>query len=342
MSERTLINSDVIQGYENLKFLCQLPSALYALMFGTVADCLVKPRKTHALAKNGKYLDQVGERDRFARMVVEALWRGIDNLHEHGVAHRDIKMENLLVEVSPRAKGFGVDSIKISDLGYSLDFSTVATAINKDSYAAMELPATPPHTSPELLQARVKRKKMVQAMINYAIENHLADCDTDDQKLRTLKRKNASNDSDKKVGDQPAMVELEKLIGTDVYDSEDFRKATESERNDYEQSLAAVQRAPEKLDIFSGAITSWMILHPDEPEPDPNIKLNASDLKRLNALMNDSRPKINNTGASCVSVAPGLFVKLVQCNFFQDAWATEPAMRPSANKVLGLVNNALL
>ena len=227
------------------------------LMYGSVSDVLMTPKK---VKPNAKFLKEASVRIQVVHAVLEALLNGIINLHENGVAHRDIKLENLLLDVDPRDQRFGVSSVKISDLGYSLDIRNVAENQLINAQARDELPGTPPFTSPELLQARIDRKNVVQTAIKYALSIETqADKITS---LKTLARRNASKDKDQKIGDWAAKAELEKLIGSDTFKSAEFQAAVSAADAKYQQSLAIVQAAPEKLDVFSAAMTAWMLFNP--------------------------------------------------------------------------------
>ena len=182
--------------------------------------------------------------------------------------------------------------MKISDLGYSLDIRKVAENQLINAQARDELPGTPPFTSPELLQARVDRKNVVQTAIKYALSIETqADKITS---LKTLARRNASKDKDQKIGDWAAKAELEKLIGSDTFKSAEFQAAVSAADAKYQQSLAIVQAAPEKLDVFSAAMTAWMCFNPDVAEPDPELPTHkiVSDKERLNRLVKDGRPSL--------------------------------------------------
>lgn len=298
------------------------------LMYGSVSDVLMTPKK---VKPNAKFLKEASVRIQVVHAVIEALLNGIINLHENGVAHRDIKLENLLLDVDPRDQRFGVSSVKISDLGFSLDISD-ANPINPE--ARDELPGTPPHTAPEVLQARVDRKKMVQALITYAMREGLGN----NTRLRDLKVRNASKDKDKKIGDWAAMSKLEELVGSDVAKSAEFQAAAQEPRDAYENSLAIVQAAPEKLDVFSAAMTAWMLLNPDVPEPDADVAHDASDKQRLKRLKEAGRPSLK---VQKDTIDGELFAKLGAAKFFEDGWRTDPTKRFSAKTMLGRLEAAM-
>ena len=307
------------------------------LMFGTVKDVLVRPEKAKP---NAKWLkNNEGElRAKAVRTALVALLRGLVELHNLGVAHRDIKHENLLVQIDPRDPRFGVLSVKISDLGYSLDIRKVAENQLINAQARDELPGTPPFTSPELLQARIDRKNVVQTAIKYALSIETqADKITS---LKTLARRNASKDKDQKIGDWAAKAELEKLIGSDTFKSAEFQAAVSAADAKYQQSLAIVQAAPEKLDVFSAALTAWMCFNPDVAEPDPELPTHkiVSDKERLNRLVKDGRPSLK---VQKDTIDQELFKKLVGAKFFQDAWHTDPAARSSVPELLNRLDAAM-
>ena len=111
-------------GYSGTSHELYLP-----LMYGSVSDVLMTPKK---VKPNAKSLKEASVRIQVVHAVLEALLNGIINLHENGVAHRDIKLENLLLDFDPRDQRFGVSSVKISDLGFSLDISD-ANPINPEA-----------------------------------------------------------------------------------------------------------------------------------------------------------------------------------------------------------------
>ena len=44
---------------------------------------------------------------------------GLVHLHQVGIAHRDIKTDNLLLQSPPTDESFNADHVLISDMGYS-------------------------------------------------------------------------------------------------------------------------------------------------------------------------------------------------------------------------------
>ena len=80
-------------------------------MYGSVYDVLVKKKA------NDKFVKEDSVRIQVVHTTLEALLRGMVNLHENGVAHRDIKLENLLLSSDMK-------TVKIADFGVGLLFYT--------------------------------------------------------------------------------------------------------------------------------------------------------------------------------------------------------------------------
>ena len=307
------------------------------LMYGSVYDVLVKKKA------NDKFVKEDSVRIQVVHTTLEALLRGMVNLHENGVAHRDIKLENLLLDFDPRDQRFGVSSVKISDLGYSLDIRNVAENQLINAQARDELPGTPPHMAPELYQARIDQKEVVQTLIKYAIDTNAGDL----TRLRDLQMRNATKDMDKKIKDFAAKAKLEELIGSAVFKSAEFQAVAEEPRKAHKESLAIVQAAPEKLDVFSAAMTAWMLLHPYVTEPDGNVDHTFTDKMRLKRLKDAGRPptKIQKPSGERLelkdTIDKELFAKLVAAKFFEDGWHTDPTKRISAKTMLGRLEAAM-
>lgn len=95
-------------------------------------------------AAGGELFDKIVEAGRFseeqARYFFQQLIEGVEFCHELGVAHRDLKLENVLLDGSP--KGL----LKICDFGYSK--SSVLDSMPKTTVG------TPAYIAPEVLQRK--------------------------------------------------------------------------------------------------------------------------------------------------------------------------------------------
>ena len=88
------------------------------------------------------------------RKVIRDVLRGVAELHEHRVCHRDLKIDNVLIVGSlPGPCGSwkpSMMSAQLCDFGYSL-----MAGVNEDVDEARRLnPGTPPYIAPEVYDAR--------------------------------------------------------------------------------------------------------------------------------------------------------------------------------------------
>eukprot|EP01129_Flabellula_baltica_P017016 TRINITY_DN929_c0_g1_i4.p1 TRINITY_DN929_c0_g1~~TRINITY_DN929_c0_g1_i4.p1 ORF type:complete len:602 (+),score=118.05 TRINITY_DN929_c0_g1_i4:28-1806(+) len=96
------------------------------------------------LAKS-ELFDFVVERDHLSedqtREIIKQLLKGVDHMHRRGVAHRDLKLENILVTDLEKL------TIKISDFGLSKEFSKsqLLTACGTPEYVAPEVLLSKPY-----------------------------------------------------------------------------------------------------------------------------------------------------------------------------------------------------
>lgn len=229
----------------------------------------------------------------------------------------------------PDHSNFDVDSVKISDLGYSLDLGHGdRPRINEGAEA--ELPGTAQYMAPELLQARADRKKRLLKLINLAIDLAKREGrNADFKKLNSLK----SNYDNKKLNDADTQVKLEELVGRQVLSSDAFKSSSDEANTVYQKSLSIVKQSPQKLDIFSCGITCWRLFNPDQREPYTDLRLNAPDSMRLTHLKSGKRPQTRREP----EVHPKLFKKLVDADFFDDAWQMAPQERPTAEALIRLL-----
>ena len=97
---------------------------------------------------------------RLVRACVAAAVRAVAHMHRHGVSHRDLKVDNILLDVSKvsrATKGRRLltgapqpEHVKFCDFGYSL----MSPEMDGEEPS---LPGTPPYTAPEVLMARRRR-----------------------------------------------------------------------------------------------------------------------------------------------------------------------------------------
>eukprot|EP01129_Flabellula_baltica_P017017 TRINITY_DN929_c0_g2_i3.p1 TRINITY_DN929_c0_g2~~TRINITY_DN929_c0_g2_i3.p1 ORF type:complete len:392 (+),score=74.25 TRINITY_DN929_c0_g2_i3:579-1754(+) len=98
------------------------------------------------LAKS-ELFDFVVERDHLTedqtRNIIKQLLKGVDHMHKKGVAHRDLKLENILITSNDEEN----PTIKISDFGLSKEFSKtqLLTACGTPEYVAPEVLLSKPY-----------------------------------------------------------------------------------------------------------------------------------------------------------------------------------------------------
>mmetsp|Transcript_4356 Transcript_4356/g.15087 ORF Transcript_4356/g.15087 Transcript_4356/m.15087 type:complete len:337 (-) Transcript_4356:68-1078(-) len=106
--------------------------------------CYVTSKKVFIvteLVTGGELLDRVTEQGNYTEAVAAKIFRqiicGVEYLHEHGIVHRDLKLENFILENdSPDA------TIKIADFGlskYFNDGSMLKTMCGSPQYVAPEV-----------------------------------------------------------------------------------------------------------------------------------------------------------------------------------------------------------
>jgi calcium/calmodulin-dependent protein kinase I len=98
------------------------------------------------LALGGELFDLIVQRGSFtendARGVMQQVFRGLEYLHGRGIAHRDLKAENVLVTEPPTAANGGRIGIKISDFGLAnmlSDAAQLKTSCGTPDYVAPEV-----------------------------------------------------------------------------------------------------------------------------------------------------------------------------------------------------------
>eukprot|EP01129_Flabellula_baltica_P011574 TRINITY_DN509_c0_g1_i2.p1 TRINITY_DN509_c0_g1~~TRINITY_DN509_c0_g1_i2.p1 ORF type:complete len:404 (+),score=80.43 TRINITY_DN509_c0_g1_i2:517-1728(+) len=100
---------------------------------------------TQELAKHGELFDYVADRGHLPELegstVITQILKGVRYLHLKGIAHRDLKLENILVTDTENL------TVKISDFGLSKNFSDgiLSTACGTPEYVAPEVLLSVPY-----------------------------------------------------------------------------------------------------------------------------------------------------------------------------------------------------
>jgi len=302
-------------GYEDALNELYLP-----LMHSTVNDCLIDDRKKR---QQQKYLWASGERARLVEAAAEGMLNGIAHLHAHAIFHRDVKMDNLLLRVPPNSPAFDMECVVISDYGYSL-----CNDINPTS--SYDMPGTHPYQPPELLSLRLQRQKGVRQLLRKAQGSPNGHAD---RITLLVKNNRLAKDHANYVSDLDVIATLKELGGDAWY--RDLASGCTA-LTDFFVRVDALD--VQKLDIYSSAVTCWLLFHPNCPEPLAEV-LGGTENHRVKLLEQGRRPSLTDRPTVSADSTP-LWDQLVGDSFFSCGWDSEPEERPTAQEYLHLFRRA--
>ena len=94
----------------------------------------------------------LGEED--AKKAMAGIFNGLSHLHSQGVAHRDIKLENILLTDSKH----DLSKVKIIDLGFAKHLASPGAAPHAEASSLNTVCGTPMYIAPELVRPMVQRR----------------------------------------------------------------------------------------------------------------------------------------------------------------------------------------
>jgi len=98
------------------------------------------------LCRGKRLIDQVIEHGAFsekdAMIIMKELLEAIKYIHENGIIHRDIKLENIMMDFNPTAVGDDRFDIKLVDFGLS---------VKSNNIKLFKKSGTPGYVAPEIL-----------------------------------------------------------------------------------------------------------------------------------------------------------------------------------------------
>ena len=300
-------------------------------MHGGTVNEYFTPKKDHR--RHPRYLDYGNPEQgkllhKLVCCVLTATFRGLDALHGMGCAHRDLKMDNLLLRHEPSSSEFGIESVVLCDFGYS-----ICDGINTDE-ARRDFPGTLPYTAPEVLGARTLRRKAVtrvlDSMITFATDRPgavalLSELEGIKKKLQRMKK------DPHKLSDNTALDRARDAAQCDGEAVRAFQEASRVHMGEINQLMASANR--KAADIYSSAILIWMLCHDQNAFPFP--KLQHGGESGWETKLKTMRPELSSRSVpACLS---RLFRRMVDENVLESAWKTEPEDRPSAKQLLDSV-----
>jgi len=104
-----------------------------------------------------------------ARNAMEGILNGLAHLHSHGVAHRDIKLENILLTDSKH----DMSKLKIIDMGFAKNLACPDAAHCAD--ALNTVCGTPMYIAPELIRPTVETRE-IQTKARYGTQADMWSC----------------------------------------------------------------------------------------------------------------------------------------------------------------------
>ena len=247
-----------------------------------------------------------------ARAALVGLCRGLEQLHELQIAHRDVKLDNLLLTKSARpGSGLCADDVLLTDLGYSLargindGAATVSAADGADGGAVSDLPTTLPYTAPEVLERRRERRQAYARLLADEA-GHAEQC--------SLQRVAASPEWTE-LHEQLRRIskEHEQLQRKDDHMLDRVRRALRRhvDAPSAAARIAALDRAEAQLleaeaaqlgtvdwlsaDVHACAVAAWMLFHPQlQADAYPAFTLSLGDAARElgieGAIIDGGRP----------------------------------------------------
>ena len=260
--------------------------------------------------------------EEFVPVLIDGLLRGLGALHGVDVAHRDIKADNLLLRHNPTSPSFGVASVVITDFGYSY-----CKDINGER-ASWDLPGTLPYIAPEILRARVARKKGTSKVLTDMLKlvASLPQSEgnvemiarlTEMQKLHGL-----AKDNRRRLADIEVLQGAQEAVGAHYQ---------EEALGEYHGQIEALSW--KKLDIYSAGILIWQFFHKMN-HPFPDCVHNKTDQQWVTKLHKDKlRPEDRLEDVpSCLR---NLYALVVASDAMPMAWTGEPLQRPTAEELRG-------
>jgi len=106
-----------------------------------------------------------------AKNIMAGVLSGLAHLHSHGIVHRDIKLENILLTDSEH----DMSKVKIIDMGFAKRLMACPIARTRYPETYNSTCGTPMYMAPEIVRSTVKTGKL-QAMARYGTQADMWSC----------------------------------------------------------------------------------------------------------------------------------------------------------------------